>query len=141
MINLQISSDQLKNKETLKALQSLLAHLGEQTIETKENKVKKQHDPIPDVEIDKEVMQTYGDYISKVKTLYFLSVIKQNQLISSSDLIEEMTKAYPNFQSRGIGGITGAFSRWSREMNLQIPYAVRKDRHGFNYFTWLLTDH
>lgn len=137
MINVQISSDQLKNKETLKALQNLLAHLGEQTIETK---VKKQRDPVPDVKIHPDVLNAYGDYIKKVKTLYFLTLIKEKKRISSDDLISEMTKAYPNFHPRGIGGITGAFARWSREMKLQIPYAVRKDRHGFNYFTWLITD-
>lgn len=134
MINVQISSDQLKNKETLKALQNLLAHLGEQKIEEKKKRVP---DPTPEVEINNSVLNAYGDYIKKVKTLYFLTVIKEKKRISSDDLISEMTKAYPNFHPRGIGGITGAFSRWSKEMKIQVPYAVRRDRNGDHYFVWV----
>lgn len=136
MINVQITSDQLKNKETLSALQNLLSHLGEQKAEVKE---KKQLDPTPDVEVDPEILLSYGDYIKKIKTLYFLTLIKKRERISSNDLIDEMTKAFPSFQSRGIGGMTGALSRWGRERDFQVPYVVRKDRYGFNYFIWVAT--
>lgn len=144
MINIQISQEEMKRPEVYQTAITLLSHLSGspepvQIIEAKPQKKKHKDQQVGTPNIDEEVKARYGNIVTKAKSLYFLSIIKQHGTIDSRQIAEEMTAHYPQMTRKSIGGITGAVSRWFQKDNESLPYSSRNDtsQPGLHIFTWV----
>lgn len=150
MICIEIKAEDLKSKKVYQALLQLLSALHtchaeslyvkvQETNHTKlvspSNKSHSKENP----PIDPIIKDEYGHIISKNKSLYFLSLIKNFTSINSDQIAREMKVYYPLFSRKSIGGITGALKRWFENEQLSIPYLSVPDPHysGIHIFTWM----
>jgi len=142
MINIEVTQDDLKKPDVYQALMKLIESLNVPVqIETDPPKksvyTKKSALPNVKVEIDQEVSHAYGAIVTKPKSQFFLTVVKQKGYVSSDEVQEIFQKHFSNFAMKGIGGITGALKRWSSAEGVSLPYKHVKDQHGTQYFEWV----
>lgn len=141
MITLQITQDQLQNPKTAEALKELISHLGgydtPQISEVKKKKSRTYSEMSPEFVINPEVIEKMEGIVSKKKALLFISLLKEHGTISSHNLSAMMKSAFPDFQPRAMGGITGAVARWVRESSKSPVFISYKNHYGETYFRWL----
>ena len=83
MINIQVNQDEIKRPEVYEAVMVLLGHLSGVNeslapAESKPTKSRRKDEQVGKPDIDEEIQEHYGHLISKAKSLYFLSIIKNN---------------------------------------------------------------
>lgn len=142
MINVEVTQEDLKRPEVYQALMKLIESLNVPlSIETEEPKravsAKRNSLPKVKIEIDDEISRAYGAIVTKPKSQFFLTIVKQKGYVSSDEVQEIFQKHFSNFAMKGIGGITGALKRWSSAEGVALPYRHVKDQHGTQYFEWI----
>jgi hypothetical protein len=141
MINVEVTQEDLKRPEVYQALMKLIESLNVPlSIETevpKKTSSKRNTLPKVKVEIDDEISRAYGAIVTKPKSQFFLTIVKQKGYVSSDEVQEIFQKHFTNFAMKGIGGITGALKRWSSAEGVALPYRHVKDQHGTQYFEWV----
>ena len=147
MINIQVNQEDIKRPEVYEAVMQLLGHLSGthesmNPVEVKSPKARRKDEQVGKPDIDQEIQEQYGQFISKAKSLYFLSIIKRNGAVNSDQIAEAMQMHYPSMTRKSIGGITGAVSRWFQANNMDLPYMSINDktRNGIHIFTWVGND-
>lgn len=139
MITLQITHDQLQNPKTAEALKELISHLGGKAPAPIKSpkKIRTRSEMSPDFVIDADVLEKMKGIVNKKKALLFLTILKEHGTISSNNLAVLMKSAFPDFQPRAMGGITGAVTRWVRESSKSPVFISYKNHYGETYFRWL----
>ena len=147
MINIQVNQEDIKRPEVYEAVMQLLGHLSgtheaRSPVEVKSPKARRKDEQVGQPDIDHEIQEQYGQFISKAKSLYFLSIIKRSGSLNSDQIAEAMQMHYPSMTRKSIGGITGAVSRWFQANDMNLPYMSINDktRNGIHIFTWVGAD-
>lgn len=142
MINVEVTQEDLKRPEVYQALMKLIESLNvplsiESEIPKKFTNAKRNTLPKVKVEIDHEISRAYGAIVTKPKSQFFLTIVKQKGYVSSDEVQEIFQNHFTDFAMKGIGGITGALKRWSSAEGVALPYRHVKDQHGTQYFEWV----
>lgn len=142
MINVEVTQEDLKRPEVYQALMKLIESLNvplsiEAEVPKKVVASKRNTLPKVKVEIDEEISRVYGAIVTKPKSQFFLTIVKQKGYVSSDEVQEIFQRHFTHFAMKGIGGITGALKRWSSAEGVMLPYRHVKDQHGTQYFEWV----
>lgn len=148
MINIEITQEELMRPEVYSAMLRLLEAMNgttpmissaEPSPVRKRVNARRASEQVGTPYIDEEVRASYQDTISKAKSLFFLSTIKNLGVADSDQIVKAMEAHYPNFTRKSIGGITGAIRRWFDNKGAVLPYTAEPDRsrNGIHIFTWV----
>ena len=130
MLNIQLTSEELNNPAIRKALSTFISKVTENTNTTwkaKNTSRKPCNIPSIKIEIDDEIKRKMSDSVKTTRSLYFLTLIKREGRISTNGLNLSMQQAFPDFNPKSLGGVTGSITRWCNQNEVRVPFKCSRD--------------